>query len=101
MMENDDNSRIARIAYMWLPAAVSVVAFAASLLLSSHYPDKHLPTRSGSIIALCGAVSSYGGASRIWIRKGDLIRGVREVPYGIVGLVLGVVGALLWGYGDI
>ena len=101
-MKNDDTSVAARIGYLYAPVAVSIAAFAVSLTLDLSHPGKHWLGRSGAIIALCGGVSSYGGAVRIWVQRGELIRGVySEVPYGKAGLVLGLVGTVLWGYGDL
>jgi len=100
-MQNDDDSATARVLFLWLPMLVSLVAIVISIAIDHLCHGRHFTSRSGSIIALCGAVSGYGGATRIWIRRGDLIRGVRDVPYGKIGLALGLVGTFLWGYGDL
>jgi hypothetical protein len=89
------------------PLLLSIVAIVTSIALDldRRLGVHHFMARSGAIVALCGAVSGYGGATRIWIRRGDppltMIRGVREVPYGVVGLILGTIGTLLWAYGDL
>jgi len=105
LLRNDDTSVVARTWFMYAPVTVSIAALVLSLVLDNYHPGKHWVARSGAIIALCGAVSSYGGAVRIWIRRGEhgeYIRGVySEIPYGKVGLVLGLVGTILWGYGDL
>jgi hypothetical protein len=106
-MRNDHDSIGARIVFQWVPLIASALTLIASIVID-HIKNQmspgmnwHLASRSGAIIALCGAVSAYGGATRCWIRHGDLIRGIRQVPYGEIGLALGLAGTVIWGYGDL
>jgi hypothetical protein len=102
LFENDDESTTARVCYMWLPMIGSATALLVHLLWDLEHPRQHQLGRAGALITFFAGVSAYGGATRIWIRAGRaLIRGVREVPYGIVAAILLLVGTLLWDYGDL
>ena len=101
-MENDDEHVGAIVGYLWAPLAVSLAAFAVSFAIDLHWPGGHFTARSGAIIVLCGAVSTYGGAVRLWIERVKGFKsGVHDVPYGKVGVFLVVVGTVLWAYGDL
>jgi hypothetical protein len=101
LLENDDKSIGARIAYMWFPVVGSIAAVIGHAAWDFAHPCLHTLGRSGAIVTFFGGLSAYGGATRIWIRKGTLIRGVREVPYALAGAILALCGTLLWGYGDL
>jgi hypothetical protein len=103
--ENDDKSRAGRFWYAWLPIVGSALALISSGAWDHLHPGAHELQRAGSILAFFGGLSAYGGATRIWDRRGDrgeMIRGVYSyIPYAKIGAGLALIGTVLWGYGDL
>jgi hypothetical protein len=103
-IKNDDPSRPAHFGYFYGPIGVSAAAFLISLCVDLRHPGTHVhwTQRSGAIVALCGVVSGFGAATRMWHIRGGRIYGVySEIPYGPVGLILGALGTVIWAYGDL
>lgn len=100
---NDDTAVWAHWMYFYGPILVSVITASLSLFVDLHFEaGQHWAARSGAIIALCGGISAFGGAKQTWIPFGKTgVKGVRsEIPYGKLGLWLGIVGTLVWAYLD-
>lgn len=96
-----DEPRRTVILHGWLPALVSGLAFAASVVADVRHPGLHWTQRSGSIITVLGAYVAFFGAGRSFKFIGDDFYMNFHLPYAVISIVLGIVGTLTWGYADL
>jgi hypothetical protein len=98
-MENDDTSLAATACYLTVPVLGSVAILGYLVARDLACPSGRTGI-AGAFITMLGALGGYGGSTRMWIRRGGLRRGVRDVPYGKAGFLLILLGTFVWALGD-